>query len=144
MYDPLYTSVQTGVLESIDNNNINFLIVSGLSTPPNAGDIIGFTDYDDQNDSQKLLHGSFTPSVPIVSGISDTQFTVSDGSIFFIGAFIDIRNADYSVFVRDLTVTNVAGNTITVGPTIGLTPDSSYTVEGIGFATDEGQQYLLY
>lgn len=142
--DASFNVVDSGTIEAIDTVLANTLIVSGLSGSPSENDVVEFPEYDEQTSTQKLLHCSFCPSEPVVSGISQTEFTVGDPSIFFVGAIIEIVNSDFSQQSGELTVTGILGNNITVGSDIGFIPNSNNRVEGIGFASDEGDRYLIF
>ena len=132
-------------LLSVEGSNI--LNISALSTPSQAGWIVDQPVYSgnvNNNRVWKLVHASINPTVQIVSGLSSTQFTVNapDALRFFIDATCEILDATLtsSTIVK---VTNIAGTTITVED-MGFTPDNTYKVERIGFASDEGQAYVLF
>lgn len=142
--DDSFTIIDTGVIEGLDTSLANTLIVSGLTIIPQENNVLEFVNYDSQGSTQKLLHGCFTPSVQVTSGISQTEFTVADSSKFFVGALIEIVNESFTQLSEELTVETIIGNNITVNNPIGFTPNSNNTVEGIGFVSDEGDRYLWY
>jgi hypothetical protein len=93
---------------------------------------------DDSTYKAVFAHIDYT--VPVVTGISTTQFTVSLGNAgkFFVGAMVRIHNADFSIDSGDASVSAVVGTTITVGTSLGFTPAAGQFIDLIGFADGGG------
>jgi hypothetical protein len=147
VHSPDYSFAEETTLTGFDTVNRYLMNVSGLSISPPAGYIIDIPNYSTSTDpavnqKYKLIHTHFDPQVPVVTGISDTQFTVGAGDVakFFVGSVLQIHNLAYTLGSPDVTVTDVTGTTITVGSSIGFTPSGSSLVDLIGFA-DHGGGY---
>lgn len=144
-YDYTYTAEKTIV--SVASGNV-ITVDSAFPFVPDSNYIFEIPDYPTSSDPSvnqkyKLQFCSFSPSVPIQSGISGTQFNVppSHVSKFFVGANILVRDSDYSPETSveaKILVSNISGNTITVDTDLGFTPGAGYKVEFIGFADHEG------
>lgn len=120
-----------------------------LGFTPQAGDILDIPVYPNGTDKNedatyKLLYAHQSPSVPVVTGLSSTQFTVGAGDVgkFTVGNVVIVRNADYSVQSNEIKVTDITGVTITVASSLGFTPSSANTVEGIGY--HDGTAFYRY
>lgn len=108
-------------------------------------DIVDYAAVDPDESFYKNAHCFFTPQVQVLSGVSQTQFTVSDPAKFFVGSFVRVHNYDYSIDsgTKELKVTNVTGSTITIDKDLGFVPTSVMFVDLIGFASDEGAPYTF-
>lgn len=120
-----------------------------LSFTPQEDDILDIPPYPtgtDKNEdaTYKLLYTHLTPSIAVVTGLSETQFTVSlsDVAQFTEGNYLIVRKNDYSVYSPEVKVTDITGTTITVEEDLGFTPDNTYVVEGIGY--HDGTGYYRY
>ncbi len=144
IYKKDFSLSQVGILTGFSLLEPNKALISDLSWIPVAGDILSMPDYTDTdtNDFWKLLHGSMSPIVDIVSGASGTQFDVSIGDVskFFVGSILDIHKEDYSVRASEVTVTDITSTTITVSADLGFTPDNTFKIDLIGFQ-DTGLPY---
>lgn len=133
-------SEETKIL-SLDPGNANGLIVDPpLSVSPSENYIISIVNYPaniDPNDQAlpKALYVYFNNSALVVSGISNSSFTVSalDANDIKVGYSIRIHNSDYSIYSGEVFVTDVTGVTITVGSTLGFTPALNQRIEIMGF-----------
>lgn len=143
IHSPDYTTrSQIVTFAGFDPSNKYAMILSpSLSFTPQAGDILDIdpyptnTDYTDQA-LYKVVHAFLDPSVAVASGTSNTVFDVGSGdaSKFKIGMPILVHDLTYSNLSPEVTITDVTGTTITVGTSLGFTPDNTMTVELIGFA----------
>lgn len=131
-----------------DPSTANALLVSpALSVTPSVDWIVDIAKYSTSTDPNvnrlyKLIHAAFSPTVPIVTGIDNFNFTVSapNATKFFIGSIVRIHNVGYSIYSPEVKVTNIVGTTITVSPTLTFTPAAGQFAEFIGFA-DKQQAY---
>lgn len=124
-------------------------ITPALPLPPNAGMIVDVPIYPNSIDTleasiYKQIHVFWNPQVLIVSGISQTEFTVSpsDAAKFKKDLPIYVHSDDYSVtsFAVEAKISNVVGVNITVDKALGFIPASNQKIELIGFP-DGGQPY---
>lgn len=109
-------------------------IVEVAQYPDNA-------DPEDQQLSKRVF--VFTnPTVAVLSGISQTQFTVAglDVSKFLEGAIVLVRDTEWDVYSPEVKVTDVTGSTITVSAPLGFVPLAGYEIDFIGFK-DGGAPY---
>lgn len=148
VHDYFYTQSATAILLGFDPlDKYKMLVSPNLAFAPSAGQIVDIVSYGTGSDPNYIAHyktffSFVSPSIDVVSGISDTQFTVSPGDIgtFNTGIAVVIHNQDYSLFSPECLVSNIdtGTNTITVGTSIGFTPASGQLVEGIGFKDGGG------
>lgn len=107
-------------------------------------DIAQYPDNADPNDNQlaKRVFAFTNPTVTVLTGSSDTVFTVAglDASKFLEGAIVLVRDEDWNVVSPEVTIVDVTGSTITVGSSLGFTPLSGYEIDFIGFK-DGGAPY---
>ncbi len=145
IHSPNYTDFdETVTLIGFDSVVANRMLVDPpLSSAPPADYIVNMPDYDESTDIYKLLHPSMNPSAAVVSGVNSISFDVSAGDVglFYQDAIVVLRKTDYSSFSNETTVLSVVGNTITVRDDLGFTPDNTYTVDLIGFVSDEEIPY---
>lgn len=139
-----YSEVYTATIVGFDtSNNYRIFIGSLSSLPPDFSvlimDIPPYPNSSSKtlNSMYKALFASFSPTVPIVSGASTTQFDVGAGDVakFFIGCFVRVEKTDYSVTSgsTEIQVSGISGTTITLASALPFTPDSTYQVTSIGF-----------
>lgn len=131
------------------NNKYALLLSPALSFGPTAGMVLDLEQYPNNTSasdqaSAKMIHAYDCPTVPVVSGISQTQFTVSAPNAlkFQIGLPVLFHDATYGRFSGEVIVQSVVGTTVTVATAIGFVPDASIKCELIGFP-DGGQPYRL-
>jgi hypothetical protein len=150
-----YSVMQLCTLESIDTANIYMLHVSTLGFTPLPGYIVDIPDYPTSvdptiNELYKLVHCFLDPTVVVVTGVDERNFTVSSGDIskFTIGLPVRIHNYNYSKdsspggggftvtgASSDLSVTAIdtGTNTITVNFAMGFVADNTCFCDLIGF-----------
>ena len=137
-----WSVVGTTFIAGIGNVDPTALTVDPpLGFTPGVGyivDIVPYpTDTNKQEDAQyKLLYAHITPSIPITSGVSTTQFNVSlsDADKMTVGNSVTVRNPDYSNLSDFIAVSSiVVGTLVTLAKPLLFTPDDTYFVEGIGF-----------
>lgn len=136
---PDFASEVIGTIDGFDSVNQNVMLIrTPLSTAPLEDWIAEPPDYDNsstQLDARyKNVNCFFNPNVDVVTGTS-TSFDVDSGDVakFIVGAFVEVHDADYSN-TAERTVTDITGDTITVDSDFGFTPDSTFSVDLIGFA----------
>ena len=146
-----YTFDETVTLESFDSSNEMAVIVSELSSAPLENYIMDQPKYPDSTDEKenqlwKTAHMHLTPRVTVVSGSSQTSFTVADGDIskFFVGAYIEVHSDDFLQISEERQVLNIdtITNTITVGDSLGFVPAINFEVDLVGFK-DGGLPYRI-
>lgn len=144
-----WTFVETVTISSLNPTALNTITVTpALSVAPSEDfvfEVANYPDSDDDtlNDKSKSIHVFFDPQVDVVSGASQTQFTVSaaDRELFLIGSPVRVHNGDFTddstpgITDGDAIVTaiNTTTNEITVSRDLGFTPDSTHVVDLIGF-----------
>lgn len=144
IYRPDFSFSENGTLTGFKDTEPNTALISGLTQAPLAGDILSMPDYanDDSNSFWKLLHASFTPNIPIVSGTSQTVFDVALGDVpkLFIGSIIEVHNANFSTKSGEVVIVDINTTTITVDNPLGFVPDNTFTIDLVGFQ-DKGLPY---
>ena len=136
-------------IRDFDPSNDNKMRVSpALGFSPSAGyiiDVVPYNQVDTLESFYKNVHDFWGHQVAVVSGASSTQLDVSalDIGKFFVGCFIQIHNADYSIDsgVNGLKVSYITGNTLTFDDA-GFTPDNTMVIDLIGFSEDKGKPYV--
>lgn len=122
------------------------MTVDTLSSPPSEDFFCEVPEYaqtDAPTDGQyKARFVYFNPSVEVVSGASQTQFTVSssDALKFVKGNIVVVMKSDFSELSSDIEVSDISGTTITLKSSIGFTPSNGDRIEKIGFK-DGGLPY---
>lgn len=119
-----------------------------LSVAPTSGMLIDAPEYSGDminNSLWKLLHCFFDPQVLVVTGISNTDFTVGAGDVakFYVGSIVRVHNEDFTIDSGEVIVSTIIGVTITVNNTLGFTPAAGQVVDLIGFVSDSGLPYRL-
>lgn len=147
-----YSSQYTTNLTSFSNSDPYLMNVSPALpvTPPSDWivDIPLYPSDTSQTEQRlyKLYYTHFDPSVPVVSGLSDTEVKVaaSDITKFKIGNPLFARNQNYSSISPEVLISGVDNGTfvVTVASSFGFTPNTTYNLEGIGFL-DGGQPYRI-
>lgn len=143
-------TVYQRTLVSMDTINPYLLNIDpALPAPPTAGWVIEVPPYPNNTDTldasiYKQIHAFWNPQVLVVSGISQTQFTVSapDALKFQLNLPVYIHNDDYTItsFAIEAKVIDISGVTITVNKNLGFTPGAGQKIELIGFP-DGGPPY---
>jgi hypothetical protein len=107
-------------------------------------DIAFYPDNANPEDQQisKRVFVFTNPTVEILAGISQTEFTVAglDVSKFLVDAIVLVRDTEWDVVSPEVKVIDVTGSTITVSAPLGFVPLAGYEVDFIGFK-DEGAPY---
>lgn len=132
-----YSFQENVTLVTVSNDG---LVIDTLSTTPIIGHVIDIAFYDEAEEYLKRLHAYMSPSDQVITGVSTTQFTVSDASNYFIDGEVELHKEDYSVVTDIVAITNIVGTTITVED-MGVTPDNTYQIDFIGFSSDNGNSY---
>jgi len=135
-------------LIGFDTVDDNMMIVSTIPFTPSYGMIVDVPNYNDLNLNAdafyKALHPFWTPTLMVVSGVSDTQFNVSlgDAAKLFVNSTIRIHDADYTVDSYDklIKVSSIVGTLVTCD-SIGFTPAPNQLINLVGFVSDEGDAY---
>lgn len=145
-WSTLETTTITGVGD-VDPNSLT--VDPPLSSPPPSGFIVDVGTYPtstdkNENSLYKLLYVFITPTIPVSSGISDTQFTVSlsDAPNLTEGNFLIVRNPSYSTISPEVIANSIVSGLVTVAASLGFTPNNTDFVEGIGFK--DGQSFYRY
>lgn len=122
------------------------MLIDTVAGAPTAGMIVEVVPYDatsaETDRVYKSLFCYFNPKLDVVTGVSQTEFTVSVGHAakLYVGAQILLHNADYTSISPEVRVLEISGTTITTDLELGFTPDNTYDVELVGFL-DEGPAY---
>lgn len=133
-----------------DSIDPNIMIVSpALSLSPVTNWIIDLARFNeasqDNNRKSKLLYAYIDPTLFVVTGISDTQFTVSSSDALKVvpGYEIKIHNPDYSINSVDVFVDTLVGVTVTLKSSLGFTPSTGQKIELVGFKDISGPYKIL-
>lgn len=121
-----------------------------LDDAPLEGMIIDIPNYGDsadyqENETYKNVFVYNNPQLSVVTGTSELEFEVSvgDADLLFVGCTIIVHNADYSSASDEVTVESIDGTTVVVSADLGFTPDNTYRIDLVGFASDQGEPYRL-
>lgn len=142
-----WTRQEEAVLLGFDPvDDYKMVLDHALGFVPQDGDVVDIVNYDEDADRFDLYKRAFVytnPSVSVVSGASQSVFDVAGADIgkFTEGCSVCLHNEDYSLFSDVFKIQSIAGNTITLNGDLGFVPDSSCSVEMIGFP-DGGAPYL--
>lgn len=144
-----YSYDNESVIISLDPANDDGIILDPpLPSAPIDGYIIDVAKYPDSIDASlnafvKLLHVSWNNQITVVTGISQTQFTVSapDALDIKVGYQVKIHDDHYTYQSITAKVANVTGVTITVDVALGITPQPLDRIELLGWP-DSGPSYL--
>jgi hypothetical protein len=150
-----WTREERVTLLGVDPSNGYQLLIdpsTPLASPPTAGMIIDIDNYPDTtapaDDARyKAAHAFAGKAVAILSGTSNTQFTVATGdAIYFpVGTQMRVHNPAYTVdsLEIDLTVVSTLGGVISLSGSLGFTPAAGYMAENMGFK-DGGKTYRIF
>lgn len=146
-YSVMEETIFTGVSPLNDHT---LLLSPPLSFTPPAGYILEITDYPTSidpstNELYKQVHCFLSPVCTVVSGISNTQFTVSGGDALKIlpGFPLTIHNSSYSILSNEVIVDTVVSNTVTVTTSLGFTPTAGQTIDLLGFADGKASYRII-
>lgn len=137
-----FSTVYQTILTGVDETNGKFITVSPAITAPTSGMIVDFDNYSaniDDDRAEKLINCFLSHDAPIVTGISNTSFTVSSGdlSAIFPGAPVIVHNTNFSVESIETTILTVVGTTITVTDDLGFTPNNTMFASLLGFPDEK-------
>lgn len=124
------------------------MLVSALPSSPSVNFIVDIPKYDETNSNTnykyKLRYVHLNPTVSVTTGTSNTVFNVGagDAAKFVNGQTVKVRKSDWSSISPEVTISGVSGTQITVDASLGFTPDSTYSIELIGFL-DGGKPYRI-
>lgn len=154
-----YSNRDIVTLVSIDSMGL-MTVSPALTFTPASDDIVDIRPYPTSTDpnldkTYKNLYAFFTPTIPVVSGVSTTQFNVSlvDAAKMTVGNTIVLVNdqamSPYSVISNEVAVQSIVGTLVTTAKPItdsstnlAFTPDNTFSVIGVGFK--DGLSYYRY
>ena len=156
VYAPDFSQSATAILSSVSSTVPNAINVTGISIPASAGPFPGWImqqdDYSTSTDPLdqapfKISYVSWSPSIPVVSGLSATAFTVPASAIgiFQIGIPVLVHDLSFSNISAEANVltASTATNIVTVSTSLGFTPSAGMITELNGFQDDtSGYRYL--
>jgi hypothetical protein len=150
VHDPLWTRQAQVTFTGYDSVDKYRLLVSpALPWTPSPGDLVDIAPYGTGtskavNATYKTLYAFLVPSLTVVTGISNTQFTLSapDAANLPVGSTIYIHDATYATVSAAVKVTSVVGTTVTVASSLGFTPSAGQLVENANWL-DGGGPYLF-
>jgi len=135
-------------LNPVDDSSI--ILDSALSLAPLENYVVDIVNYPNNADPEdqalsKALYVFFNLQFEIVTGISQTQFTVSvgDASEIKVGYIVKIHNKDYSTVSLERNVTDVTGTTITVSGDLGYIPNATDKIELLGYLDGSAPYRIL-
>lgn len=140
-YTVSYATVITG-FDAVDNYKMTIAGFPGGEPSVFAGLIMDIPNYPQTTSKlaqsiYKAIFAYFSPTVPVVSGASETQFDVSSGDIgkFFVKGYVRLSTADYSTFsgTADFQISDITGTTITLSAALPFIPNNTFIVTSIGF-----------
>lgn len=140
---------ETTIVGFDDNDPQGMIVNPALPFTPLAGYIVQAPVFPNSTDTRelsfyKLRHAFFSPQVQVVTGISQTVFTVSntDALKFFVGSQVRLHNYSYTDDAPEALVTDITGNQITINKPTGFTITSDHYVDLIGFP-DKSSAYRI-
>lgn len=142
-----YSVSATVTLLSLNASNKYILNVSSIGFTPSAGYIVDLANYSSNvntNAFSKLMHCFLDDSVPVVTGISQTQFTIGSGNTgpFVEGYPIRVHDSTFTNDSGDLTIENITGTTVTVSEPMGFVPTAGMICDLLAMP-DGGNPYRL-
>lgn len=143
VHSPNYTTrAGTAILTGFDPTNPYSMQLQapGLPFTPQPGDVVEIGDY-----GSGYPFCYLDPTLTIVTGISQTQFTLSapDAAQVVVGQPILIRDAGWGVQSAEVVVQSVIGTTVTLVKNLGFVPSAGQKVELVGFIQDKGGAFRL-
>lgn len=146
-------TVITGVTGTDATNAYGRITVSpALPFVPTSNYVIDLYDYDatagDPDNYSHSVHAYLDPALTVLTGVSNTEFTISnaDGAKIFVGSIIYLHDTSYANLSSNVTVTQKtvgATTSIRVNASLGFTPSASQLVELIGFTDDSSNGYMF-
>ena len=124
------------------------LVAPALPFAATAGMILDIAPYNPAAGADaklKALYAHISPSIPVLSGVSTTEFTIpaASGSLLTVGNWVMLRNSDYSIQSGQCTVSGVTGGTVTlsaqlVSDGVPFVPTTGFFCEGVGWSDKTG------
>lgn len=144
-----YATENETIFVGFSAGNPNILLVNpALPSAPSEDFVVEPPNYGSAEVNRmrlyKSLHCFFSPQVAVVSGTT-TTVTVDSADIdkFFVNCRVRIHTANYSDDAVK-TVAEINTNTLTLNTELDFTPDNTYIIDDIGFASDKGASYSFY
>jgi hypothetical protein len=147
IHNPDFTFQEERILLGVDPANNNFLQLDvPLSTAPLDGWSITAPEYSGTADDKrkwKLLHCYLNGEYGVLTGVSNTAFTVSgpDALKFSVNNYVQLFKKDFSSFLKEVKVLSIVGPQINTED-MGGVGDNTYNAHLIGY-TDGGYPYRL-
>lgn len=150
---PNFTQVAETYFIGFDNSYESAMKLDPpLPFTPSAEDIVEMPPYSGNKEEKaiwKAAHCFMGKQLTVVSGISQTQFTVSvgDAAKLFVGSTIRVHNDTFTIdsdYLDPPTVSDITGTTITVNQALGFIPAAGQLIDLIGFVSDEGKCYVYF
>jgi hypothetical protein len=150
---PDFTQVDETFFVGFDNSYDSAMKLDPpLSFVPSAEYIVEMPPYSgnkEEKDIWKAAHCFLGAQLTVVSGISQTQFTVSapDAAKLFINSTIRVHNSSFSIdsdFLDPPVISDISGVTITTNQALGFIPAAGQLIDLIGFVSDEGKCYVYF
>jgi hypothetical protein len=130
-------------------NDDSIILDAPLSLAPLENYILDIVDYPQNADPEdqalsKTLYVFYNQQSLVLTGISQTQFTVDVGSLpdFAVGYLIYTHDKNYNNKSVERTITDITGTTITVNDALGYIPAVGDKVEILGWP-DGGSGYRI-
>lgn len=145
-----YTYFNESKIVGIDPADDDALVISpALPSAPLENYVVDVIKYPTSTDPEtesiyKNIYVYFDKQLSVVSGISQTQFTVSalDAAKIKVGDIVLIHNKAFTNISVERNVTDITGTTITVDGALGYVPSLDDKIELIGF-DDGGKPYRI-
>lgn len=145
-----YTFDEEVIMQGLDPSDDNAILLdTALSGLPLDGYIVDIPKYPTSSDPTvnsiyKNIYVYQTNQVPIVSGISQTQFTIDNANLpdVAVGYLVFIHSNDFALESETTIITDITGTTITVNKPLGFTPSLDQKIELLGFF-DQGRPYII-
>jgi hypothetical protein len=144
-----WTFQEETTIKALGTTHDAIIIDPPLSLTPSAGYIVDIPYYPtsvdpDINATLKAMHAFFSPNIDVVTGVTQTKFTVSPADFpkFLLGAIVRINNFSYSDYSPEAEVVGLSIGTfeIEIDTPSGFTINNTHDVKLIGFA-DSGYSY---
>jgi hypothetical protein len=144
-----YTEDSESVLVAVSEDN-TLTVSPPFDFVPTSDHVFEFALYSTSTDEQvdamaKVIHVFVDRTAPVVSGSSQTVFTVGAGdAAFFVPTFpIEVRKADWSVISDETPIESQVGTTITMEDPLGFTPNNTYVCELLAWYDGRGPYRLV-
>jgi hypothetical protein len=143
-----YAFDEERVLTALNPVNENSIVIDpALPSAPLENYVVDIIRYPENTDPEdqglsKALYVFWNSQLDVVTGISQTQFTVSIPALndIRVGYIVRIHNKDYSNYSVERNVADITGQTITVSGALGYVPAAGDKIELLGYL-DGGKSY---